>query len=216
MTRLFILLLTISFACGTTSKNPNTMTIDELLTKERNQYIANFQLGFDQNKTDKSAIEIMLQIRADQNRNQPEIHQLNRYDMVTVNAQGKYDLTEFNLPKDSIFKFDKQVYNINKVKVEISPFVWNGCEFKLDKKPNDAYIIWARKWIDIDDTKKPTTDGFQNVIHSVTFPQEVSGEWTMSIDFGSAPIEAFKELLDIFTKQQTIKKIEIHSKTFLN
>jgi hypothetical protein len=191
------------------------MTINELLTKERNQYIANFQLGLDQNKTDKSAIEIMLQVTADQNRNQPEIFQLNRYDMVTVNAQGKYDLTEFNLPKDSVLKFDKQVFDINKAKVEINPFVWNGCEFTLNKKPTDAYIIWAKKWIDIDDTKKTTADGFQNVIHSVTFPQEINGEWTLSIDFGSAPIEAFKELLDIFTKQQTIKKIEIHSKTFL-
>ncbi len=35
----------------------NTMTLDELLTKERNQYLATFQLGFDQHKTTKSAID---------------------------------------------------------------------------------------------------------------------------------------------------------------
>ena len=191
------------------------MTIDELLTKERSQYIANFQLGLDQNKTAKSAIEIMLQVTADQNRNQPEIFQLNRYDMVTVNAEGKYDITEFNLNKDSVMKFDKQVYDINSMKVEISSFVWNGCELTFNKKPNNAYEIWARKWIDIDDKKKPTADGFQNVIHSVTFPEEVDGKWTTSIDFGSAPIDAFKELLGILGRQG-IKKIEVHSKTFLN
>jgi len=191
------------------------MKLDELLTKERHQYMANFQLGLDQNKTPKSAIEIMLQTTSDQNRNQPEIFQVNRYDMITVNAEGKFDLTEFNLSNDSVMKFDKQVYEIDKMSVEITPFVWNGCEFTIDKKPNDIYIIWARKWIDIDDKKKPTPDGFQNVVHSVTFPEEIEGKWTTSIDFGSAPIEAFKELLELFS-EQGVKKVEIHSKTFLN
>ena len=213
--RLVIIPTIFLFGCNTTPNKPNTMTIDELLIQERSQYIATFQLGFDQNKTAGSVIEIMLQVTADQNRNQPEIFQLNRYDMVTVNAEGKYNLTEFNLNKDSVRKFDKQVYDINGMKVEISPFVWNGCEFTVDEKPNDTYIIWARNWIDFDDKKEPTPDGFQNVIHSVTVPEEINGRWATSIDFGSAPIDAFKELLELLSRQG-MKKIEVHSKTFLN
>lgn|SRR5688572_20554087 len=216
MTRLFIILVTILPGCSTTSNEPNIMTLDELLTHERSQYIATFQLGLDQNKTASSAIEIMLKITADQNKDQPEIFQLTRYDMVTVNAEGKYNLTEFNPNKDSVMKFDKQVYNINNVKVEINPFVWNGCEFTVDKELNNAlYFIWARKWMDIDEKKEPGADGFLNVVHSVTYPTEISGRWTTSIDFGAAPIDAFKELLEILSKQG-IKKIEVHSKTFLD
>jgi len=200
-------------SCGTKANQKSTMTLDELLIKERTQYLATFNLGLDQYKTAKSAIEVMLQMTADQNRNQAEIFQLNRYDLTNVNSEGKFDIKEFNLEKDSVLKFDKQVYEIDGVIVTVKPFVWNGCEFTLDKKPNTTYDNWAKKWIDIDDKKTVTTGGFQNVIHSVTFPTEDNGKWTTSIDFGTAPIEAFKELIKTFSGQG-IKNIEVHSKTF--
>ena len=191
------------------------MTLDELLTKERNQYLTTFQLGLDQHKTAKSAIEVMIQTKADQNRNLQELYQINRYDLINVNAEGKFDLTEFNLDKDSILKFDDQIYEINGMKITISPFVWNGCEFTLDKKPNITFDNWAKKWIDIDDKKPPGTDGFQNVIHSVTFPKVENGRWKTSIDFGTSQIEAFKELMTNLS-EQGIGKVEVHSKTFTN
>ena len=50
----------------------NIMTLDELLTKERKQYLTTFQLGIDQHKTASAAIEVMIQTTADQNRNLPE------------------------------------------------------------------------------------------------------------------------------------------------
>ena len=85
----------------------------------------------------------------------------------------------------------------------------NGCEFTLDKKPNITYDNWAKKWIDIDDKKYVAGQGFQNVIHSVTFPVEDNGKWTTSIDFGSAPIEAFKDLIKTL-RGQGIKEVEVH------
>ena len=196
-----------------TSNQANTMTIDELLTKERTQYLATFKLGLDQYKTEKSAIEILIQMTADLNKNQHEIFQLNRYDLININAEGKYDIKEFNLEKDSVFKFDKQIYKINGMKVVVKPFVWNGCEFTLDKKPNITYDNWAKKWVDIDDKKTISADGYQNVIHSVTFPVEENGKWTTAIDFGTAPIEAFNDLMKTLSGQG-IKEIEVHSKTF--
>ncbi len=75
--------------------------------------------------------------------------------------------------------------------------------------------IGQKKWIDLDDKKIVTADGYQNVIHSVTFPEEENGKWTISIDFGTSPIDAFKELLTTLSGQG-IKMIEVHSKTFLN
>ena len=195
----------------TTQKN--IMTLDELLTKERNQYLATYQLGIEQNKKPKFAVEIMIQITAEQNKNLPELYKINRYDLININAEGKYDLTEFNLEKDSVLKFDEQIYEVNGMKVTINPFVWNGCEMSLDRKPNITFDNWAKKWIDLDDNKTVSSDGFQNVIHSVTFPEQENGKWTTSIDFGSSPIQAFEELLTILSGQG-IKKIEVHSKTF--
>jgi hypothetical protein len=99
--------------------------------------------------------------------------------------------------------------------VNVDPFVWNGCELILDQKPDVTFDNWARKWIDIDDKKTVGEDSLQHVIHSVTFPEEVNDGWTTSIDFGSAPIEAFKELLEVLSLQG-IKKVQVHSKTFTN
>ena len=191
----------------------STMTLDELLTKERTQYLATFQLGLDQYKTAKSAIEIMIQTTADQNRNLPELYQVNRYDLLNINAEGKYDLTEFNLEKDSVLKFNEQIYEIAGMKITVSPFVWNGCEFTVDEKPNFMFESWAKKWIDIEDNKEVPKDSFSNVIHSVTFPKQEGSKWTTSIDFGTATIEAFKELMTTFSRQG-IKHVEVHSKTF--
>ncbi len=191
------------------------MTLDELLTKERTQYLATFQLGLDQHKTAKSAIEVMIQTTADQNRNLQELYQINRYDLININAEGKYDLTEFNLDKDSVLKFAEQVYEINGTKVIVNPFVWNGCELTLDKKPNITFDNWVKKWIDLDDKKIVSAEGYQNAIHSVTFPEEENGKWTISIDFGTSPIDAFKELITTLGGQG-IKKVEVHSRTFLN
>lgn len=214
MTRLFITLTVFLIGCGMTNQK-NTMTLDELLTKGRTQYLATFQLGLDQHKTAKSAIEVMIQTTADETRNLPELYQINRYDLININPEGKYDLTEFNLVKDSVLKFEQQVYEVNGMKITVNPFVWNGCEFTLDKKPNITFDNWAKKWMDIDDKTKPGADGFQNVIHSVTFPEEENGKWITSIDFGSSPIEAFKELM-ITLSGQGIKKVEVHSRTFTN
>ena len=191
------------------------MTLDELLTKERNHYLATSQLGLNQHKTPNSAIEVMLQITADQNRHLPEIYQLNRYDLINTNAEGKYDLTEFNLDKDSVLKFDEHVFEVNGMTVKVKPFVWNGCELTLDKRPNITFDNWAKKWIDIGDKKAVGTDQLQNVIHSVTYPNEQDGKWTTSVDFGSSPIDAFKELLKTLS-EQGMRTIEVDSKTFVN
>jgi len=213
MKRVLIILIIFLVGCGIKNQK-NTMTLDELLTKERDQYLATFQLGVEQNKKEKSAIEIMIQTKADQNKNLPEVYQINRYDLITMNAEGKPDLTEFNLDIDSIIKFDEQVYEVNGMKIIVSPFVWNGCEFTIDKKPDPAFEDWAKKWMDIDDIKEPVADGFQHVIHSVTFAEEENGKWTTSIDLGSSPIEAFKELMTVFSGQG-IKKVEIHSRSYI-
>ncbi|RYG12188.1 MAG: hypothetical protein EOO07_19445 [Chitinophagaceae bacterium] len=213
MRKLSIILAFFLIGCSIKDQK-NTMSLDELLTKERNQYLETFQLGLEKYKTAKSAIEIMIQTKADQNRMLPELYQINRYDLINIDAEGKYGLTEFNLEKDSVLDFAPQVYEIDGMKIIVSPFVWNGCELTTDKKPIRSFDNWAKRWMDIDEVKKPTADGYLNVIHSVTYPAEQNSKWTTSIDFGSSPIVAFKELLTTLSGQG-IKTVEVHSKTFL-
>lgn len=193
------------------------MKLDELLIMGRNQYIETYQLGLEQHRNDSSAVEIMLQIKADENKSMPEIFQIYRYDLISKNPEGKFDIIEFNQNEDSLLKFDREVYDWDVMKIEITPFYWNGCELKLDQKPYswDPYYEWTKKWIDIDDQKMVTADGFQNVIHSVTFPEEVDGKWTTSIDLGTSPIDALKELFTVLGRQG-VRHIEVYSTTFNN
>ena len=212
MTRLFISLTIFLFGCNMKSNKP-IITLDELLIKERSQYLATYKMGIAQSGTTKQATEILLKITSNQNRDEPELYQHNRYDLVIVDSQGKFDLHEFNLNKDSVIQFNTQTYNIDGMKVVIDPFVWNGCEFTIEEKPNFIFESWAKKWIDFEDTKEVPKDSFSNVIHSVTYPTEENGKWMISIDFGTAPIEAFKELLTTFSRQG-IRYVEVHSNIF--
>lgn len=215
MAKLLLFLMPILFSCDMISSQQNTMTLDELLNKQREQYMATYKLGLSQNKTDKSAIEVMLQTTTDQNRHLPEVYQLTRYDLINISAEGKYNLTEFNLDKDSVLKYDKHTFEFEGMKVEIMPFIWNGCEFTLVQKPNITLENWAKKWLDIEDKKSETSDGFLNVIHSLTYPEEKNGSWTISVDFGSSSIDTFKELLSLLSKQGN-KEVKVYSKSFLD
>lgn len=211
MIRLFTMLLLVLI--GLSSCQSNTMTLDELLFKQRKQYLASYKLGLAQNKTAKSAVEVMLQVTATQNRHLPELFQVNRVDLLNVDKEGKFNITEINLDKDSLLNYDKHVFDVDGMAVEITPFVWNGCELTLDQKPDITYESWIRKWIDIKDLQPVAADGFQHVIHNVTYPVQEGGKWTTSIDFGSAPTEAFTELMSVLSKQG-IKKVEVHSRSF--
>lgn len=195
-----------------TGQQKNSMTLDELLLKQKDQYMATYRLGLNQS-AGKPAQEVLLQLSADQNGQLPEVYQINRYDMVTRDADGQLSLTEFNIDKDSVLKYPTQVYDIKGMKLTVDPFVWNGCEITIDKKPPLALEAWAKKWINIDDNKQPDTEGFQHVIHSITFPEEKNGSWTFAVDFGSSAPEAFKELMTILS-DLGIKETSVHSKTF--
>lgn len=197
-------------SCNVTKKK---IDLDELLIKERSIYISTYKQGIKEFGTNKSVFEVMLRTTSDQNKNQSELFQSNRYDLINIDDKGKFNITEINIQKDSVLQFNSQTYDINGMALTIEPFVWNGCDFILDKKPNLTYSIWAKKWIDFEDNKETTKDTFLNLIHSVTLPVEINGQWHTSVDFGTAPVEAFKELVTTFSKQG-MRHVEASSKAF--
>lgn len=56
---------------------------------------------------------------------------------------------------------------------------------------------WLSSWID-DNDKRPVDDvGLAGVVHSIAWNSTPEGDWEITIDFGSAPVAAFGELLYI-------------------
>lgn len=101
------------------------------------------------------------------------------------------------------------------LQIELNPFFWNGCEihFNVNEYEFEAYLDWAKKWIDINDENNKNTEiEFAGLIHNVQPPELINREYTLSIDFGTAEVESFLELLKML-EYIGVKRIKIDSKS---
>ncbi len=85
------------------------------------------------------------------------------------------------------------------VSVTMHPFAWSGIDIITRPFPSDSPELakWCLKWLDLDDKRPRDKHGFSGVTHCVTPPEQRSERWVFSVDFGSAPIVAFDELLTV-------------------
>jgi hypothetical protein len=96
--------------------------------------------------------------------------------------------------------------------VTLHPFVWNGLELRLDGDlADDARLVaWMDRWMDIGDKKPKDENHLSQIVHNVTQPERTRGAWSFSVDFGSAPLDAFVELIDV-VRASGAKKLELGS-----
>lgn len=185
------------------------MELSELLSKHREAYLTFFAI---QKSECEGASEVLLEMKND---DQEEIFRLYRFDCLGKNEDGSFKISEFN--NDTYLNHPAVDFEYNGLIVEVNPFFWNGCEIHFkDKNYNfDAYIDWAKKWIDIDDENKNNAETeFAELIHNVQPPELTNGKCTLAIDFGTAKTESFMELL-IILKEIGVTKITIASKSML-
>jgi len=86
------------------------------------------------------------------------------------------------------------------LRVECRPLVWNGIDLRTDADLSDtgAVLAWFERWLDPLDQRPPDADGLQGVVHSLIVPDVgPDGDWIVPVDFGSAPLEAFTELVEL-------------------
>ena len=55
---------------------------------------------------------------------------------------------------------------------------------------------WFLKWFDIDDTNELNEEGFYGVTHFLSDPEPIPAGQRVIVDFGSAPVQAFSELVE--------------------
>lgn len=208
------LLFFVLTVCACKTKKGNIVSLNELLIKERTQYLNVYRAGIKMFRDSSFVLEPLLEVRTEESKNLPDICRLYRYDLM-VKTNSNLSPTEFNIHKDSLLKFELQEFEIDGMTVSISPFVWNGCEFHIDRNIyyGDIYNAWSEKWIDAKDVKKENADGFKNVIHSITCPKQINGNSVFSVDFGTAPTNAFIDLLRQLAKLG-IQEVEVNSNSF--
>ena len=185
------------------------MYLKEILIRQRELYL-NDLLDFYKKKT-SGVREVMLELNNDEPIRQFRLYRLDHYD----HFDGEAKPTEFN--SDKYLDFESIKYNYGELRIELNPFYWNGCEFvlKMSSSENEWLIEWTKKWIDEAGEKQEGSDGLTGVIHSVTKPELIADTFSFSVDFGSADIEAFIDLINEIYLQNT-KSLRIGSFTMIN
>ena len=95
--------------------------------------------------------------------------------------------------------------------VAVHPFIWNDVAVHANTAlPAEPVEAWAMHWLDLEDQLPKDEDGLQGVIHSVSRENSVDGSTELIVDFGSSPVDALRELIELaFTAGAT--HVSIHS-----
>lgn len=92
----------------------------------------------------------------------------------------------------------------NRLRVTIASIAWDYVAFRLapvePQRDFGEIRNWFLRWFDPDDLNQKTDEGLFGVIHFVSDPEARDSAIELIVDFGSAPVQAFEELLDCFVK----------------
>ena len=168
--------------------------IVDVLTEVRAHYLQRFVRSLDEYRAHHvpAASELLIEL----NREGTLAYKLYRLDMGS-NASGEFKVQEVNPSTHLSFApFKEQLGNVT---ISLSPVAWNGIELTTQIDAFDPQMLeaWVLKWLDVDDHNTQDSNGLQGVIHSVTEPKFEDGKLYISVDFGSAPVASFTELISL-------------------
>lgn len=91
-------------------------------------------------------------------------------------------------------------FHYGSIPVSLSPFEWDRCVVTMECSA-DAFrwqpvLDWFHRWFDAEDENETTADGLSGVIHFLSEPQFTGTSVTFTTDLGSAPAQAFDDLLE--------------------
>ena len=100
----------------------------------------------------------------------------------------------------SLISFNPARVWIGNVEFWLRPFSWDHCVLTLNCETEPLqfapFRAWFERWFDADDVKEPDSRGLCGVVHFLDEPVISNGRVFITADLGSAPVEAFHELLE--------------------
>lgn len=120
----------------------------------------------------------------------PEFFRQSRMDVLYKEDQV-FQQAEANITNPPEFLPIKE--NWQGVEVVLSPFVWHHMEFSVTgPEPSVTQMQnWFARWFDPKNRNPADQNGLHGVVHMMTEPKMLGNYWGVTIDFGSADIEAF-------------------------
>ena len=171
------------------------MSIVSIATAERDRYVAYFDasLAEARSQNPESASELLIAIN---NEAMPYPYRYLRVDLIGKLPDGSDRVYELWL--DPAPDAEGRGFDLGPVKIEMYPFTWCSVQLAFDRPLPDMAKLEAllTQLLDIDDSRSNSGTALANAIHSVS-QIETNGElWYLTIDFGTAPVDALLDLID--------------------
>lgn len=140
----------------------------------------------------------------------PAIYHLHRVD-ISSNSNSYTDFTEFKSQDNIYFRPTKLSLN-NQMKISLEPFVWNEVDFECSAFDINAPLLqkWAFYWLH--DHKRRNDYGLTGCVHGLTFPNAEAGYCHFKVDFGSADVQSFGELLQVL-QHLGVRRTRVYSRS---
>jgi hypothetical protein len=141
-----------------------------------------------------------------------------RTDDGSLAVEGPFDLPlradlipdDDGVPGDSVvvtpakaLAFDPIAGKIGNADLIIKPFGWDYAEVsaRFDSSPDARELSpWFMAWFDPEDDRPAQENGLYGVVHFMSDPEVSDSTIRFTVDFGSAPVDAFFELMEKLVK----------------
>jgi hypothetical protein len=98
----------------------------------------------------------------------------------------------------------ESTFTVGAATLLLRPFIWDYVSFALSGDAPEtewsALRAWFMKWFDPDDGNSINEEGFYGVVHYISDPEMTAEGKRVVVDFGSAPIAAFDECVEVLSK----------------
>lgn len=126
-----------------------------------------------------------------------------RVDVVVASTGEFVTVDSTSVPSFSPFRLHR-----GRTEFVVAPFQWDWCILTL-ACAQDAFswqplLDWFHRWFDADDIKLPDERGLCGTVHFLDEPRHSDGSVSFVTDLGSAPAEAFYDLLDASSMSQPL------------
>jgi hypothetical protein len=165
------------------------MSIDSMVRSIRDAYVDQFRT-YAESRNDPATGRTEIKIKV--NRSERLFRSLICVDYLRTTADG---------PQPEIFEPERQLYfdgfetDIGAVTVAFSSFGWDGVgiRYQSPRSAEEIFGAWFEHWFDPEDERLDPKALLNGNIHNI-----VLAEGMVSIDMGTAPPEAFHELIAAF------------------
>jgi len=166
------------------------MDFVEVLDALRNNYVAQFEAVYEQHGGLDTGIhpEIAFEISGATYQN------LYVVDFVKRDATTKDAGTAIEVSPTSLAYGGNGEFKSHGLQISVGNISWDGVSFYLNTAPAalEGIDAWFDHWIDLDATRRKQDVVISQILHSVIIEPD-----QIHVDFGTAPVSAVTELLDI-------------------